>query len=72
MSSRSIQKYLNKMGWKKVRTRRCAAEKNRIEKKIFEKLFIDLGERFDNSIFLDECAVLMDKNGKTQWYRKQD
>ena len=32
MSSRSIQRYLNKMGWKKIRTRRCAAvnEKNRI------------------------------------------
>jgi hypothetical protein len=70
MSSRSIQKYLNKMGWKKIRTRRIAAEKNRIKRKIFEKLCIDLGERLDNSIFLDECTVLMDKNGKTQWYRK--
>jgi hypothetical protein len=72
MSSRSIQRYLNKMGWKKIRTRRCAAvnEKNRIERIIFAKLCIDLGERFDNSIFLDECTVSMDKNGKTQWYRK--
>jgi hypothetical protein len=76
MSTRSIQRYLNrvvwkKMGWKKIRTRRCAAvnEKNRIERIIFAKLYIDLGERFDNSIFLDECTVLMDKNGKTQWYR---
>jgi hypothetical protein len=65
MTSRSIQRYLNKMGWKKIRTRRCAAvnEKNRIERIIFAKLCIDLGELFDNSIFLDECTVSMDKNG---------
>jgi hypothetical protein len=58
----SIQRYLNKISWKKIRTRRCAAvnEKNRIERIIFAKLCIDLGELFDNSIFLDECTVSMD------------
>jgi hypothetical protein len=45
MSSRSIQKYLNRVGWKKIRTRRCAVvnEKNRTERIIFAKLCIDLG-----------------------------
>ena len=45
-------------------------KKNCIERIIFAKLCIDLSERFDNLIFLDECTVSMDKNGKTQWYRK--
>ena len=53
MSCRSIQSYLNKMCQRKVKTRRCVAvnEKNRIERIIFAKICIDLGERFDNSIF---------------------
>ena len=53
MSCRSIQSYLNKMCQRKVKTRRCVAvnEKNRIERIIFAKICIDLGERFDSSIF---------------------
>jgi len=44
------------VGWKKIRTRQCAAVSEK-------KLCIDLGERFDNLIFLDEWIKMGKHNG---------
>ena len=70
-SVRTVQKYLNRLGWKKITTRYCqfVRPKNKIERVIYCKLCIISGERFFFSIHIDECTVSMDKNGKTQWFR---
>lgn len=67
-----MQKYLNKLGWRKISTRFCqfVSNKNRIERVIYCNLCKTHKELFKFSIFLDECIVAMDKNGKFQWYKK--
>ena len=70
-SARTVQKYLNRLGWKRIITRFCqfVSTKNRIERVIFCNFCILTGEDFQYSIFIDECTVSMDKNGRFQWYR---
>ena len=69
--SRTIQNYLNKLGWKKITTKCChfVSVKNRIERVLFCNFCIITKETFHYSIFIDECTVMMNKNARTQWFR---
>ena len=71
-SGRTIQRYLNRLGWRKIRTKYChfVTVKNRIERVVYCNFCLINGERFFFSIHIDECTVAMNKNGRTQWFRK--
>ena len=70
-SSRTVQKYLNILGWRKIRTKFCqfVSFKNRIDRFIFAKLSLACIETFDFNIFIDESTVQCDKNANKQWYQ---
>ena len=72
-SSRTVQKYLNLLGWRKIRVKYCqyVSKKNRIARLIFCKfcLLSFQDDAFQYSIFLDKCTVMMVKNAPTQWFR---
>ena len=70
-STRTVEKYLNKLGWKKISTKFChfVSEKNHIERFFFCNFCKISKEVFDYSIFLDKCTVMMNKNARTQWFR---
>ncbi len=72
MSSRTIQRYLNRLGWVKIKTRFCQVINHvqRIHRFMFAIYCLNTFERFLYSIFIDECTVALDKNSRTQWYRK--
>lgn len=73
-SSRTVQKYLNALGWRKIRTKFClfVSLKNRIERVVFAKLCIIRGENFNFSIHQDESTIQADKHVNTQWSRPSD
>ena len=66
---RSIQRYLNIMGWQKIRTKYCQAvsQKNRLERIAFANLARYFGDKFDNSIFIDESTIQCTKNAHKMW-----
>ena len=63
-SGRTIQRYLNRLGWRKIRTKYChfVTVKNRIERVVYCNFCLINGERFFFSIHIDECTVAMNKN----------
>ena len=71
VSSRTVQKYLNILGWRKVRTKYCqvVSPKNRIERFFFAKVILEFEDQFLDSIFIDESTVQMNKNASTIWYK---
>jgi hypothetical protein len=64
VSTRSIQRCLNIMGWEKVRAKYCQAVslKNRRERIAFATMAIHFSYQFDNSIFVDESTIQCTKN----------
>lgn len=72
-STRTVQRYLRRLGWRRIVTRFCqfVSSKNRIERIIFCNFCRLTREDFEYSIFIDECTVKMDKNGRFQWYKKR-
>ena len=60
VSVKSIQRYLNIMGWEKIRTKYCQAIslKNRRERIAFATMARYFKDPFDNSIFIDESGIL--------------
>ena len=73
VSTRTVQNYLRRLGWRRIVTRFCqfVSSKNRAERIIFCNFCVLTKETFDYSIFIDECTVSMDKNGRFQWYKKR-
>ena len=43
--------------------------KNRIERYVFARLAILSNERFDETIFIDECSLQARRNASKRWYR---
>ncbi len=70
-SVRTVQKYLNILGWRKIRSKFCqmVSIKNRIERYIFASLCLKSEEKFNESIFIDESTVQINKNARKVWYR---
>ena len=72
VSTKTVRKYLNLLGWRRVCTRFCqlVSFKNKIERVIYSKLCKITNERFDFSFFIDEYTISIDKNSKFQFYEK--
>jgi hypothetical protein len=70
-SVRTVQKYLNILGWRKIRTKFCqmVSVKNRIERYIYASLCLSSHETFNESIFIDESTVQLNKNANRIWYK---
>ena len=71
-STRTITRYANKLGWKKIRTRYCqiVSFNNRIKRYIYacnSKLFKD---KFLDSIHIDECSVELRFTTHKNWNKK--
>jgi hypothetical protein len=62
-ATRSVQNYLNKLGWKKIQHCQFVSDKKRIERVFFCAIC-----QLTNSIFIDECTVSMTYNGRFQWH----
>ena len=45
------------------------SQKNRIERYIFAQFAILANERFDATVFIDECTVQARRNASKRWYR---
>ena len=60
----------NEIGWK-IRTKYCqiVSETNRYERLFFAGFAIAVRERFDATIFIDECIIQARKNASMRWYR---
>ena len=43
--------------------------KNRIERFFFAKVCLDFQDQFEDSIFIDESTVQMNKNANTIWFK---
>ena len=72
MSSRSIQRYLNILVWKKIRSKYCqvASFKNRLERIAFANAALTFQDKFMNSIFIDESSVQANQNANKIWNKK--
>jgi hypothetical protein len=53
-SSRSVQRYMKLLGWRKIKRKTCAfvSIKNRIERFIVAKFSRAIDDKFDDSIFI--------------------
>ena len=71
-SARSVRKYINLLGWRRIKSRYChmVSLKNRIERFFFSLCCVEFEFNFDYNIFIDEATNCADKNGHTRWYRK--
>ena len=69
VSTRSIQRCLNIMGWEKVRTKYCQAVslKNRRERIAFATMADHFNDQFNNSIFIDESTIQCTKIVYKMW-----
>lgn len=70
-SARTVQKYLNALGWRKIRTKYCqyVSLQNRYERVAFAKICLIKGEKFNISIHQDESTIRADKYANRQWFR---
>ena len=73
VSTRTVLTYLQRLGWKCIKTRYCqyVSLKNRYERFIYCRFCVIGGETFCYSIFLDECTVEMVHESKAIWYRQK-
>ena len=71
VSVRSVQRYINIMGWVKIKTKYCQAIslKNKKERIVFSKMFKNLKDTFHNSIFVDESTVQATRNAHKMWHK---
>jgi hypothetical protein len=71
VSVRSVQKYINIMGWVKIKTKYCQAIslKNKKERIVFAKMAKNLKDTFHNSIFVDESTVQATRNAHKMWHK---
>ena len=60
----TIQRYVNYLGWGKIRAKYCqfVSVKNRIERLIFSQLCLLNNEQFLQTVFVDESTVQESKN----------
>ena len=70
-STRTVQKYLRILGWKKIRSKYCqfVSIKNRVERIIYSSFCIATNDKFANSIFIDESTIQADTNSNKVWYK---
>ena len=70
-SHRSIRRYLNALGWRKVKSKYCqiVSLKNRLERIAFANNALLFNDKFMNSIFIDESTVQATKNAHKIWYK---
>ena len=68
----TIRRYLNALGWKKIRSKYCqvVSLKNRRERIAFANAALAFKDRFFNSIFIDESSVQANKNAAKIWHKK--
>ncbi len=71
VTARTIRNYLNKLGWKVIRTKYCqfVSEKNRIERYVYARMCLLTYERFNYHIFVDECTVELSQHGSFYRFR---
>ncbi len=71
VSTRTIQKYLNRLGWRKIGTKYCqfVSYKNRIERIIYAELCLTSEHTFPCSVFIDESLILANKNANRRWHK---
>ena len=69
VSTRSIQRCLNIMGWEKVRAKYCpgVSLKNRRESIAFATMANHFNDQFDNLICIDESAIKYTRNAYKIW-----
>jgi hypothetical protein len=69
MSERTIRRYLNTLGWKKVRAKYCqiVVLKNRTERIAYAYAALAFRDKFTDSIFIDESTVQSTKNAYKIW-----
>jgi hypothetical protein len=69
MSERTIRRYLNALGWKKVRAKYCqiVTLKNRRERIAYAYAALAFRDKFTDSIFIDESTVQSTKNAYKIW-----
>ncbi len=55
MSHRSIRRYLNALGWKKIRSKyfQVVSKKNRLERIAYANMDLAFNDKFYNSIFIE-------------------
>jgi hypothetical protein len=70
-STRSITRYCNKLGWKKIRTRYCqlVSPNNRIKRFIYACCAKIFNENYHDSIHADECTVELRRTTIKTWYK---
>ena len=68
----TIRRYLNALGWKKIRSKYCqvVSLKNRRERIAFANSSLAFKDRFLNSIFIDESSIQATKNASKIWNKK--
>jgi hypothetical protein len=71
VTMRTLRKYCNILGWRKIRTKYCqtVSTKNRIERVVYSMFCIDSKENFNHTIFIDESTVAMNSNSRTIWFK---
>ena len=59
-ASRTVQKYMNLLGWRKIKKKTCAfvSIKNRIERLIFARFARTMNDEFNESIFIGNKVKL--------------
>ena len=71
MSVRTIQRYINLLGWRKIRAKYCqfVSDKNRIERACFVNVYLRQPHNFCYNIFIDECIIKANRNANRVWYK---
>ncbi len=71
-STRTITRYCNKLGWKKIRTRYCqiVSFNNRVKRFIYACSAKLNKETFHNTIHIDECSIELRFTTIKNWNKK--
>jgi hypothetical protein len=71
VSIRTVQKYYNLMGWRKIPSRFCqfVHRVNRIKRVIFANICLSINYKFDCTVFIDESKVQASKHSHKKWHK---
>ena len=71
VSIRTVQKYFNLMGWRKIPSRFCqfVHRVNRIKRVIYANICLSINYKFDCTVFIDESKVQASKHAHKKWHK---